>query len=189
MTLTILVGLVTLGVVLFVGYPFIQRRISRAEDILYLDSRLADLNRDKEESYSTINEIEFDYKMGKLSDEDYDDLKGKYSSQAITILKEIDEIGGEDIEELVEQEIGALRVSVDVISCSKCHTANPLDSKFCSNCGETLEADCPHCESTIVGEAKFCPYCGHKLANLCPSCGSRYETGDAFCADCGTKLS
>jgi RNA polymerase subunit RPABC4/transcription elongation factor Spt4 len=188
MVLTFFVGLVTLGVVFFVGYPFIQRRMSRIDGNEYLDSRTADLQRAKESSYSAIREIEFDYNMGKLSDEDYHELREKYRSQAISILKEIDEIGEEDIEEEVEREIASLRNVGEAVSCPKCLTVNPLDSKFCGNCGTSLAEPCPHCGRTVVGEAKFCPYCGNKLASLCSSCGSRYEAEDKFCGRCGTKL-
>ncbi len=49
------------------------------------------LERDKEAVFTTINEIEFDYRMNKLSENDYCQLKEHYKQKALEILQEEDE--------------------------------------------------------------------------------------------------
>ena len=45
------------------------------------------LEKRKEAIFTTLNEIEFDYRTNKLSEEDYKSLQNKYKSQAVEILK------------------------------------------------------------------------------------------------------
>ena len=56
------------------------------------DSDEVSLERTKEAVFTTINEIEFDYKMKKLSDDDYQNLKRQYKQKALEILHEEDEL-------------------------------------------------------------------------------------------------
>lgn len=81
------------------------------------------LTRDKEAVFTTINEIEFDYKMNKLSEDDYEILKNQYKHKALEILQEEESAGlatdspgvkqqakaEADIEDEIEEELRALR--------------------------------------------------------------------------------
>jgi class 3 adenylate cyclase len=49
------------------------------------------------------------------------------------------------------------------MQCSKCGAKNPVDKKFCGDCGAPL-------------------------ANLCPKCGADNPLGKSFCGECGTSL-
>jgi hypothetical protein len=48
------------------------------------------LQQKRSELMLTLREMDFDYEMGKLSKEDYVDLKKKYESETIDILRQID---------------------------------------------------------------------------------------------------
>ncbi|HML03796.1 MAG TPA: zinc ribbon domain-containing protein, partial [Candidatus Bathyarchaeia archaeon] len=57
-----------------------------------------------------------------------------------------------------------------LIICPKCNARVPATSKFCPECGTTLE---PPDEA-----AKKCPKCGHSVsaaAKFCPECGTKFE--------------
>jgi len=56
-----------------------------------IESRLAELAAQKDALYSAIKEIEFDYKTGKLSSSDYQELESRYKAEAIRVLREEDE--------------------------------------------------------------------------------------------------
>ena len=49
---------------------------------------------------------------------------------------------------------------------------------------------CPSCGNPILAGAKFCSNCGEKLQaeNVCPKCGEAVQPGAKFCMNCGEKL-
>lgn len=46
---------------------------------------------EKENLYSTIKELDFDHETGKISDDDYRELKSEYTEKALGVLKELDQ--------------------------------------------------------------------------------------------------
>lgn len=77
----------------------------------------------KEAVLSTINEIEFDYQMNKLSDNDYSQLKQEYRTMALELLHQEDEAdlaiepvsalldtaSRDELEDEIERELASLR--------------------------------------------------------------------------------
>lgn len=55
--------------------------------------RRADLEAAKEAKYREIKDAELDFRMGKLSEEDWRALDAELRAQAIEILRQIDELG------------------------------------------------------------------------------------------------
>jgi len=51
------------------------------------------------------------------------------------------------------------------MECVHCGFDNPSQTKFCTNCGKSLEKTiaCPNCEKQVPKRGNFCPHCGHKL--------------------------
>ncbi|MHB8171993.1 MAG: hypothetical protein ACYDG6_10730 [Thermincolia bacterium] len=79
-----------------IGYPFLVK--SRQGYYLYEE----DLEVEKKELlFSALGEIEFDYRMKKLSDDDYQLLKQGYQKQALTVLDQEDKLVEEEVEELL----------------------------------------------------------------------------------------
>ncbi len=105
------------------------------------------LQQRKEDVYAAIKEMDFDFEMGKISEEDYRELKSQYKAKALEILKELDTVdGGEDIDAAIERDVHRLR------------------KKKRKGGKET------------VRQINFCPHCGKKVApknNFCQGCGMR----------------
>ncbi len=59
------------------------------------DDRRAALEAAKEAKYREIRDAELDFRMGKMSEADHRTTDRELRAQAITILKRIDELGGE----------------------------------------------------------------------------------------------
>ncbi|MBU8916395.1 hypothetical protein BGM25_10210 [Bacillus sp. FJAT-29953] len=75
---------------------------------LHLGSKNQDLATTKEALLTTLNEIEFEYKMDKISPADYKHLKRQYETEIATIMKEEEMISGttdKDLMAEVEKEI------------------------------------------------------------------------------------
>lgn len=48
--------------------------------------------------------------------------------------------------------------------CPGCHAANPLEARFCQQCGIALSAAaCPRCAEPTAPGARFCSQCGSPL--------------------------
>ncbi len=78
-------------VILYVAYPFLvdlkeeesrERRFTRREKAA----------QNKDDVFTTLKDIEMDYHMGKLSDDDYRRLRDEYEKQAISALEEVDRL-------------------------------------------------------------------------------------------------
>ncbi|RJQ38215.1 MAG: hypothetical protein C4550_07040 [Nitrospiraceae bacterium] len=76
--------LMVLLVAFLIGMPFIKKNWVYQES--YADDEI-EVNR-KELLFSALGEIEFDYRMKKLGDEDYQELKAGYQKDALNILNQ-----------------------------------------------------------------------------------------------------
>ena len=54
------------------------------------------------------------------------------------------------------------------MQCLKCHTENLEGSRFCAECGASLESVCLDCGFTNYPDAKFCSGCGRALSSGTP---------------------
>lgn len=138
------------GIGLYVSAPLLKER--QAEKMLadfYQETELHHLLSRKESIYTAIKDLEFDYKTGKLADEDYEELKTKFEEQAAQVLQEIDSLkkGQKKTEPAGKAEgkgkrsgvkKGALRQEANAV-CSACGAKLPSESKFCPACGEKVE--------------------------------------------------
>ena len=83
------------------------------------------------------------------------------------------------------------RESVATVTCPKCHTDTPEQSRYCYRCGHTMvqQNACPSCNQHLPTEANFCLYCGHQLdAKItCPHCSAELISGSKFCGECGKQ--
>jgi len=165
MVILVTLGLL-LGVAILIGYPLFKAPsgVYRREGTE--DEPLLELELRKESAYAALKELEFDYRTGKLSEEDYKELEEQYRYQAISLLKDIDRAEkGEDLSEKIEEEIRAIRKA------------------------KQKELRCPSCQGQYRSGDRFCPSCGGRLASACPGCGAPYEEGDNYCSKCGKPLS
>ena len=78
---------------------------------IQVSSKEKDIGATKEALFTTLNEIEFEYKMDKISHADYKQLKKQYESEVASIMKEEEEVMetnvDKDLMDEVEKEIEA----------------------------------------------------------------------------------
>lgn len=176
--IVIFLVLVILGLLAAVAYPLIRGSSTEEDEEDPQDPYLQELLSKKEAAYSALKELEFDYGTGKLSEEDFTELRDQYKAKAVSILKEIDEAkAGDSVEYQIEQAVEELRlgtrptrrkeVGTPEVVCAHCGMINDLGDKFCASCGASL-AEQPQ--------------------NVCVNCGLAYKKGDKFCAGCGEPL-
>ena len=90
--MTLLVApLVFIAVIIFVALPFLADAEEAAREEKKLTARERALKR-KEDIIGNLKDIEMDFRMGKLSQEDYDALKSEFEDRAIAVLHEMDSL-------------------------------------------------------------------------------------------------
>jgi uncharacterized protein YbjT (DUF2867 family) len=83
----VLAALVLAGIVAFV----VLNPLRKADEVARVeDDRRAALEAAKEAKYREIRDAELDYRMGKLSEEDWRESDRELRAQAIAILSELD---------------------------------------------------------------------------------------------------
>lgn len=179
--------LLALAVVSFVGYPLLRDHVPGEED-LELPEEAEELYHRKETTYSALKELEFDYKTGKLSEQDFHELETRFKASALEILEAIDQLehpspkgkAGRRAETGKAAVESNRRVSpvLSADTCGSCGTVNPSGARFCAVCGDPL----------TVTPASPAP--GRKPADtggLCASCGARLDIDHRFCGACGAE--
>lgn len=118
-----------------------------------------------------LREIEFDQATGKLSDKDYDELRTRYTRDALAEMRAIDEADANDLS------VGGAGVSTDDLVEAAIRRAKKTQQD-CGSCGAHPEPDAVYCSS-----------CGHYLAGNCKTCGTAVDVAGArFCVGCGNGL-
>lgn len=118
------------------------------------------LRRKKEIVYGNIKDLDFEYKMGKLGELDYQRLRNELKLDAALLMEQMDRAKkGRSTEEALEAEILARRAK------STARTAAPGEAAAFGDQGtaESLELRCPQCHSPYNQKAKFCAECGFNL--------------------------
>ena len=147
-----LIGVVSLA---FIGYPLIRGSAAMEPGAREMVLNLVELEKKRDLTYSAIKELDFDYQMGKLSGEDYQQIKRKYEEQAVAILEEMDRIKGE-----AKAPSGRPARTL----CPGCGGQLQAGARFCPDCGQKLAARCPGCGREVKGKERFCSHCGQALA-------------------------
>ncbi|HEX5818439.1 MAG TPA: zinc ribbon domain-containing protein [Gemmatimonadales bacterium] len=128
---------------------------------------------------AALKEIEFDRATGKLSEDDYQFLKARYSQQALAAIKADDgavpaEAGAvalagaaDDVESLIAARARAIRTAASsgAPTCPTCGPRPEPDALFCSDCSARLVAGtCGQCSAPMEAGSRFCDRCGSRAA-------------------------
>ncbi len=102
------------------------------------------LQRKKEVVLGNIQDLDFEYKCGKLSDEDYQKTRGEMSAEAAKVFQDIENIeSAADLDTLIRKEISGRkdrsRAAFQTVVCPSCDVINPITNKFCAECGTKLK--------------------------------------------------
>ena len=114
-----------------------------------------------------LKEIEFDRATGKLSDTDYEQLKAKYTEQALIALRGEGVLTPAASPGTREPRAVARGQRTAGLTCPE-HGARPEpDAVFCSECGKRLGSAlgyCARCGTTLEDNARYCNRCGARVA-------------------------
>ncbi len=145
-------ALVTVIAGVFTLTPLFKEPKGNLEVELLAETELDRLLNRKAIVYTNLKDLEFEYKMGRLGDDDYKRLEAGYKSEAAAILQKLDQMGVEkDLDERIEKDIESSKARL----FSKAPAKVPAKTK--------VSGQCPSCGAAVVPGKKFCADCGHQL--------------------------
>lgn len=139
------------------------------------DDRLAVLLGRKDAVMAAIKDLEFDHKVGKLSEEDFERYEQRLRRQAIGLIQQIEQVAPEStsLDATIEAEISRRR---------KVQVQRP----------EPAVAAPRPAQVAAIPAAPLPVSAGNGLANgsprFCTECGARLEPQHKFCAQCGSPV-
>ena len=84
--------LLTLAVAAFVLSPMVRHDSAPLTDGPDLLARLRELHALKNVVYETLQDVEFDYHAGKISEPDFREMTDRYTNEAVRLVQRIEEI-------------------------------------------------------------------------------------------------
>jgi len=161
-TAVILLG-VLMGTAALVGYAALRalRPLVLPEEdqtvMVGQRTRVA-LEREKLLTLRSIKELEFDRAMGRLSDEDWNEMSGRLRSRVARLMRQLD--AGAGYRDQIEKDL-AKRIEGDArLKGSRSEPAPSADERSAKASAERV---CASCETANDADAKFCKGCGARL--------------------------
>jgi hypothetical protein len=118
--------------ILFVAYPLLkkpQRKLGFAAN-----HQGEDLVARKHEIYAAVRDIDFDYRMGKLSEEDYNSLREQYKQEAVKVMQALDRMSGRGQKSVPHVDAAKSEAAF----CHMCGAPAQRADAFCGACGAHL---------------------------------------------------
>jgi len=169
----ILTGLALLvAAIPFVVSPFLRdgRRKSR-----WAAPEKGDPEKRKTETLLALGDLDFDFRTGKVTQEDYELLRAQLVAEAGSLIETVRQ-ERDEVNKLIQAP--TVRQEKDEIE------------KLIQARRDIIRKDetCAHCGRSVQPLDQYCLGCGTALGKACPTCGKKVGLSDQFCPGCGTKL-
>jgi len=180
-------------VVLYVSQPIVAKRIATGNTPRNkIDHDLSTLLAEKERILEALEELDFDYELGKIPEPEYPEQRGEMLKRGAEILRQLDNLQ-------VQSSAGHNEASIEATIAArrtKSHQPDPV-----SPANEEIE-DFPEHEER---EKEAFDYASadddlemliasrrrareSKSGGFCPQCGKPLHKSDRFCSKCGKSL-
>lgn len=144
MVYSIAAMLMVMGVALFVAAPLVGGTRRRRRRMI--NPELARLERERAQALQGLRELEFDREMGKVSEADCRDLRHGLENKALAAMAALEKLQAEArvapagaILRRAAPPRALRRVVAQVNACPDCGAGLKSDSKFCTECGASLD--------------------------------------------------
>ena len=96
------------------------------------------LDERKAAIYENLRDLQFEYRLGKLSDDDYQSTKKDLQKELARVLAEVDKIRGGGGASTQPPTPAKVVVSPTGFVCPACGAKFPTALKFCGECGKPM---------------------------------------------------
>lgn len=136
--------LIAAGLIVVIAVPLLSPEPAGAATLPVDVTPQVDLKRRRLVLYENLQDLEFEYKAGKLSPNDYQALRVDYTAEAAQLMAASQELEISGTEEaFIAREVAARRARrkaepVPDYTCPQCGFENPLPVRFCGECGAKI---------------------------------------------------
>lgn len=102
-------------------------------------SPFAHLDERKAAIYENLRDLQFEYRVGKLSDNDYQTTKRDLQKELAVVLAEVDKLK-EQLTPASKPKPAPKPAAPAPNTCPECGAAFPTALKFCGECGKPMKA-------------------------------------------------
>ncbi len=133
---------------LYVVLPLYKRQGSRR---LRIDRRAEEIEllvRHKNKLYADIRDLDFEFGIGKMAEQDYQTLRSEAIQDVAEVMRKLDAAhharggNGHVTDSVIEQWILSRRKAttdaIEVVECPTCREKSVANAKFCMHCGGPL---------------------------------------------------
>jgi hypothetical protein len=127
------IALASLLSVLVIGFLVFVRPqdLHRAEPV----SPFAHLDERKASIYENLRDLQFEYRLGKMSDDDYQSSKTDLQKELARVMAEVEKVAGG---QQTKVKPAAATPSKKAFVCPHCNAQFPTALKFCGECGKPM---------------------------------------------------
>jgi hypothetical protein len=182
-------ALVTL-VGFFIAQPFFNRRPSATRSVPGIQP-LVSLQAERDRVIQDLQELDFDFSLGKVPEEDYPTQRNELLQQGAEVLQKLDALQPQSPARqtrAVPQSQAALeprdRLEDALAARRQAKSQDASAEPVKANQNENLEALILARRRARNGDAPR-----EKSVGFCPQCGKSIQKSDRFCPKCGTELS
>jgi hypothetical protein len=163
-----------LGVSLYLAAPLMSNHSQRASQET---QEVSSLMAERDRIINALQELDFDFKLGKIPEEDYPVQRAELLQKGAGVLKKLDDLTLPSSPEMLR---GTTKSRLEQAAA-----AGQVDaaSKVTSDKSKRVTND--EIESMLAARRKARKT---KSAGFCPRCGKSVLTTDLFCPNCGKAL-
>jgi rubrerythrin len=157
-----------LGITVFVAlYLYAPLLDGRARRVTAEEHELSTLLAERERTLSALQELDFDYKLGKVPEEDYPTQRANLLQKGAAILKRLDELTPQTSHSIkdadIERAIASRRRKISASSLTDDDIESLVVNRRKGRKTKTA-GFCPKCGKAVLESDKFCPACGKLLS-------------------------
>jgi hypothetical protein len=171
-------------VALFVARPLFE---NKSQMVTQEEHEVSALLAERDRVITALQELDFDYQMGKIPEEDYPAQRASLMQAGSETLRRLDTLqqtgAADSAEERLEKVIAARRADAARARQPMPAGGTPASATAGGSNGDQPADDT--LESLIASRRRQRE---EKAAGFCPQCGSPLHRSDKFCPRCGGKL-
>jgi rubrerythrin len=156
-----------LGVGVYLSAPLMTRSKRRVQN--EESSELSALMAERDRVVNSLQELDFDFKLGKIPEEDYPAQRAELLQKGADILRKLDAaqpqtISDDEIEARIERAAAARRADASIQT--EPPSDDEIESMLATRRRERKSKSggfCPKCGKAVLINDQFCPHCGKAL--------------------------